>query len=89
MTHRYCSTERVSQSVHPLRRDRQLGEREAAVALREQRVGGGMDSDLLATFGDLPKGNSSASKEVGRVPVTFTIFLQASTNYGPGISHVM
>lgn len=44
-------------------RDRQLDEREAGVALREQRVGG-MDADLLATFGALPNGNSSASKEV-------------------------
>ena len=50
-----------------LRRDRHLDEREAAVALLEQRVGG-MDSDLLATFGDHPNGNSSASKEVGMLP---------------------
>ena len=43
-------------------RDMQLKEREAAVALREQRVGR-MDSELLATFGALPNGNSSSSKE--------------------------
>ena len=43
-------------------RDVQLNEREAAVALREQRVGH-MDSELLATFGALPNGNSSSSKE--------------------------
>lgn len=54
-----------------LRRDRQLNEREAAVALREQRVGG-MDSDLLATFGDHPNGKSSASKEVGTLPCLST-----------------
>ena len=45
-------------------RDIQLNEREAAVALREQRVGR-MDSELLATFGALPNGNSSFSKEAG------------------------
>ena len=42
------------------------------MALREQRVGGGMDSDLLATFGDLPNGNSSSSKEVGHSPLRTT-----------------
>ena len=49
-----------------LLRDRQLREREAAVELREKRVGG-MDSDLLATFGDLPNGNSTASKKVAEL----------------------
>ena len=61
----------VLQTAHSSCRERQLNEREAAVALREQRVGS-MDSDLLATFGDLPNGNSSASKEVWILPVTIT-----------------
>ena len=49
-------------SSQQLCRDMQLNEREAAVALREQRVGR-MDSELLATFGALPDGSSSSSKE--------------------------
>ena len=48
------------------------------MALREQRVGGGMDSDLLATFGDLPNGNSSSSKEVGHSPLKTTASMRGS-----------
>ena len=58
-------TSRLS-SEH-LCRDMQLKEREAAVALREQRVGC-MDSELLATFGALPNGSSSSSKEARLSP---------------------
>ena len=58
-----CSVIALCLEWQLLHRDRQLDEREAGVALREQRVGG-MDADLLATFGALPNGNSSASKEV-------------------------
>lgn len=49
-------------SCECLYRDMQLNEREAAVALREQRVGR-MDSELLATFGALPDGSSNFNKE--------------------------
>ncbi len=42
-----------------------------------------MDSDLLATFGDLANGNSSASKEVG------SSYKQTLFSYGPSIFTVI
>ena len=53
----------------PRHREKALDEREKAIALRERRVGG-MDEELLATFGTLPNGTSSASKEVNHISVT-------------------
>lgn len=51
-------------------RAQQLDEREAAVAAREQRVGGGMDSELLAeTLQAMPNGHGKAgSREVRWCP---------------------
>ena len=65
-------------------RAQQLDEREAAVAAREQRVGGGMDSELLAeTLQAMPNGNERAGSREVRALMCHSVCLTISPGLSP------